>query len=69
MLKVEGIAKSFRGLKAITNASFHVPRGAIVALIGPRGLGKTSIAAQIALAQAWENYNESIKPWVFNCSC
>ena len=48
MLKVEGIAKSFRGLKAITNASFHVPRGAIVALIGPNGAGKTTCFNMIA---------------------
>ena len=48
MLKVEGIAKSFRGLKAITNASFHVPQGAIVALIGPNGAGKTTCFNMIA---------------------
>ena len=48
MLRVEGIAKSFRGLKAITNASFHVPQGAIVALIGPNGAGKTTCFNMIA---------------------
>ena len=42
LLAVEGISKSFRGLKAVSNATFDVPRGAIVALIGPNGAGKTT---------------------------
>ena len=41
LLEVSGAAKSFRGLKAVQNASFEVPRGAIVGLIGPNGAGKT----------------------------
>lgn len=36
-------------------------RGAIVALVGERGLGKTSIAAQFALSVAWANHEESLK--------
>lgn len=36
-------------------------RGAIIALIGPRGLGKTTIAAQIAIDEAWRNYLSSIR--------
>jgi DNA replication protein DnaC len=34
--------------------------GAIVALVGPRGLGKTTITAQIAIRQAWSNYQRSL---------
>jgi DNA replication protein DnaC len=33
--------------------------GAIVALVGERGLGKTSITAQFALKIAWKNYEAS----------
>ena len=47
-LEIEGISKSFRGLKAVANASFDVPRGAIVALIGPNGAGKTTCFNEIA---------------------
>jgi branched-chain amino acid transport system ATP-binding protein len=42
MLRVDGISKSFRGLRAVSQASFEVPAGAIVALIGPNGAGKTT---------------------------
>lgn len=35
--------------------------GAIVALVGERGLGKTTIAAQFAMAAAWKNYEEAVK--------
>jgi branched-chain amino acid transport system ATP-binding protein len=48
MLRVDGISKSFRGLKAVSQASFEVPAGAIVALIGPNGAGKTTCFNMIA---------------------
>jgi branched-chain amino acid transport system ATP-binding protein len=48
MLDVEGLCKSFRGLRAVQNASFAVPEGAIVGLIGPNGAGKTTCFNMIA---------------------
>jgi branched-chain amino acid transport system ATP-binding protein len=48
MLAVEGISKSFRGLKAVSQASFEVSAGALVALIGPNGAGKTTCFNMIA---------------------
>ena len=43
LLSVKGISKSFRGLKAVSDASFELPEGSINALIGPNGAGKTTI--------------------------
>lgn len=48
LLEVHSIAKSFRGLKAVSNASLEVPQGGIVALIGPNGAGKTTCFNMIA---------------------
>ncbi len=48
LLEVQGISKSFRGLKAVSAAAFDVPQGAIVALIGPNGAGKTTCFNMIA---------------------
>ena len=48
MLEVAGIGKSFRGLRAVHDVSFTVPKGAIVGLIGPNGAGKTTIFNLIA---------------------
>ena len=48
MLEVSDLSKSFRGLKAVSGASFGVPRGGIVALIGPNGAGKTTCFNVIA---------------------
>jgi len=48
LLRVEGISKRFRGLKAVNNVSFSVAEGEIVALIGPNGAGKTTTFNVIA---------------------
>ena len=48
MLEVHGISKSFRGLRAVHEASFDIPAGRINALIGPNGAGKTTIFNMIA---------------------
>ena len=48
LLEVRSLAKSFRGLRAVADASFDVEAGAIVALIGPNGAGKTTIFNVVA---------------------
>ena len=48
ILEVEAVSKSFRGLKAVSDASFAIPEGSINALIGPNGAGKTTIFNMIA---------------------
>jgi branched-chain amino acid transport system ATP-binding protein len=42
LLKIEGLSKSFGGLKAVNDVSFTVNEGEIVGLIGPNGSGKTT---------------------------
>ncbi len=48
LLEVRELSKSFRGLKAVTGASFEVPQSGLVALIGPNGAGKTTIFNMVA---------------------
>jgi len=43
MLKVESLAKSFSGFKAVNGANLEVRKGEIVAVIGPNGAGKTTL--------------------------
>ena len=42
ILKVEELSQQFDGVKAIDNLSFELKKGAITALIGPNGSGKTT---------------------------
>jgi branched-chain amino acid transport system ATP-binding protein len=48
VLEVRRISKSFRGLRAVSEASFEVTAGSINALIGPNGAGKTTIFNLVA---------------------
>ena len=48
ILQVRDISKSFRGLRAVKDASFEMTEGTINALIGPNGAGKTTIFNMIA---------------------
>ena len=43
LLSVNGLTKSFRGLRAVSDVSFGVREGEIVGLIGPNGAGKTTV--------------------------
>lgn len=48
MLEVRHVSKSFRGLRAVADASFQVAEGEINGLIGPNGAGKTTLFNMIA---------------------
>ena len=48
ILEVRHVSKSFRGLRAVKDASFALPEGDINGLIGPNGAGKTTLFNVIA---------------------
>ncbi len=45
LLRIEGVSKSFGGLKAVQNVSLEVQPNTLTALIGPNGAGKTTLFA------------------------
>jgi ABC-type branched-subunit amino acid transport system ATPase component len=42
LLTVEGLSKSFGGIRALDECSFEIAEGSVAALIGPNGSGKTT---------------------------
>jgi branched-chain amino acid transport system ATP-binding protein len=43
LLRVDGVSKSFQGLRAVDDVSFEVAEGSILGVIGPNGAGKTTM--------------------------
>jgi ABC-type Fe3+/spermidine/putrescine transport system ATPase subunit len=47
-LEIEGLAKSYGGVEAISGVTLTVPPGALITLLGPSGCGKTTLMRSIA---------------------
>jgi branched-chain amino acid transport system ATP-binding protein len=43
LLEIEGLTKSFGGIRAVRECTFSVPEGQVVGLIGPNGAGKSTV--------------------------
>ncbi|HEV7713416.1 MAG TPA: ATP-binding cassette domain-containing protein, partial [Asanoa sp.] len=48
LLRVEGISKAFKGLRAVDDVTFEVAEGSILGVIGPNGAGKTTMFNLVA---------------------
>jgi sulfate-transporting ATPase len=47
VIRAEGLSKGYGENQLLTNVSFDIPRGAIVGLVGPNGVGKTTLFRMI----------------------
>jgi ABC-2 type transport system ATP-binding protein len=48
VIEVEGLVKSYDGVRVVDGVSFEVERGEIFAILGPNGAGKTTAVESIA---------------------
>jgi len=48
MIRLRGVAKSFRGVRVLDGLDLEVPAGSVFALLGPNGAGKTTTISVIA---------------------
>ena len=59
LLKLENVTKRFGGLVAVNQVSLDINEGEVIALVGPSGGGKSTIAN--LLARFWGQYQGEIK--------
>ncbi|MFI5612694.1 ABC transporter ATP-binding protein [Amycolatopsis sp. NPDC051903] len=52
IVRVDGVGKAFRGLRALSDVGFEVAEGEILGVIGPNGAGKTTLFNVISGALA-----------------
>jgi branched-chain amino acid transport system ATP-binding protein/branched-chain amino acid transport system permease protein len=52
LLVVDGVSKSFSGLRAVDQVSFEITHGQIIGIIGPNGSGKTTLLNMLSGALA-----------------
>ena len=48
MIEVNGLIKSFDGLRVLDGLDLHVPKGAVYGLVGPNGAGKSTLIRHLA---------------------
>lgn len=48
MITIDGVSKSFGGIRAVQSCSFNVEKGSVTGLIGPNGAGKTTLFSIVA---------------------
>jgi len=48
VITIDGVSKSFGGIRAVQSCSFHVAKGSVTGLIGPNGAGKTTLFSIVA---------------------
>ena len=53
LLQIQGLSKSFGGIKAVNECSFEVEKGSITALIGPNGESLSRINGHLAYWFGW----------------
>lgn len=47
LLETRGLAKEFKGQRAVDGVSLHVPEGAVYGLLGPNGAGKSTLLKMV----------------------
>lgn len=64
VLEVENLSKSFGGRTLFKNLSFKIPAGAIVGVVGPNGIGKSTLFSMITGRMEQDEGNITLGPTV-----
>ena len=59
-MKIQNLTKQYDGKTVVDSVTFKIPQGKVISMIGPNGVGKSTVTANLAVALRNMGYRTGI---------